>query len=87
MRLTLFVVVAAYAAGGNDEQEPSDNALGRMSRETASAKPLDLFRLLLQVSGASPHKTMHNLIVPSNARCLAVGLRQSPSCPLAGVRS
>ena len=37
MRLTLFVVVAAYAAGGNDEQEPSDNALGRMSREAASA--------------------------------------------------
>ncbi len=31
MRLTLFVVVATYAAGGNDEQEPSDNELGRMS--------------------------------------------------------
>ena len=53
MRLTLFVVVATYAAGGNDEQEPSDNALGRMSRETASAHVKLINAGLLLPAGSS----------------------------------
>ena len=53
MRLTLFVVVAAYAAGGNDEQEPSDNAFGRMSRETASAHVKLINAGLLLPAGSS----------------------------------